>query len=76
MAIALVCSFAQIATLWLTRNPAGVQTTVMQNLQYFEHLSEPMAELVHILAKEFDYPQLGEEVLRFALLALSWACLV
>jgi condensin complex subunit 1 len=36
----------------------------MQNLQYFEHLSEPMAELVTIMSREFDYPQLGEEVLR------------
>lgn len=43
---------------------AGVQMTIMQNLQYAEHLSEPMAELVTILAKEFDYAQLGEEVLR------------
>lgn len=38
--------------------------SIMQNLQYTEHLSEPMAELVALLAKEFDYSQLGEEVLR------------
>lgn len=38
--------------------------TIMQNLQYAEHLSEPMAELVTILNKEFDYSQLGEDVLR------------
>lgn len=36
----------------------------MQNLTYFEHLSEPMAEFLHILAEQYDYPQLGEEVLR------------
>ncbi|ORY92830.1 non-SMC mitotic condensation complex subunit 1-domain-containing protein [Leucosporidium creatinivorum] len=42
----------------------GVQMTIMQNLQYAEHLSEPMAELVTILNKEFDYSQLGEDVLR------------
>ncbi|KAK4048019.1 condensin complex non-SMC subunit Cnd1 [Microbotryomycetes sp. JL201] len=42
----------------------GVQMTIMQNLQYAEHLSEPMAELVHLLAKEFDYSRLGEDVLR------------
>lgn len=42
----------------------GVQTTVLQNLQYYEHLAEPMAELVIMLAKDFDYTQLGEEVLR------------
>lgn len=39
--------------------------TIMQNLQYTEHLAEPMADLVTILAKEFDYSQLGEEVLRY-----------
>lgn len=42
----------------------GAQTSVIQNLTYFEHLSEPMAELLAILEKEFDYPQLAEEVLR------------
>lgn len=42
----------------------GAQTSIMQNLTYFEHLSEPMAELLAILEKEFDYPQLAEEVLR------------
>lgn len=42
----------------------GVQMTIMQNLQYTEHLSESMAELVHTLMKEFDYSQLGEDVLR------------
>jgi condensin complex subunit 1 len=36
----------------------------MQNLTYFEHLSEPMAELLHILADTYNYSQLGEEVLR------------
>lgn len=42
----------------------GAQTSIIQNLTYFEHLSEPMAELLAILDKEFDYPQLAEEVLR------------
>jgi len=42
----------------------GAQTSILQNLTYFEHLSEPMAELLAILEKEFDYPQLAEEVLR------------
>jgi condensin complex subunit 1 len=36
----------------------------MQSLQYYEHLAEPMAELLTVLAKEFDYSQLGDEVLR------------
>ncbi|KAK4053237.1 condensin complex non-SMC subunit Cnd1 [Microbotryomycetes sp. JL221] len=42
----------------------SVQMTIMQNLQYSEHLSEPMAELVHLLSKEFDFNRLGEDVLR------------
>lgn len=42
----------------------GAQTSIVQNLTYFEHLSEPMADLLAILEKEFDYPQLAEEVLR------------
>lgn len=40
------------------------QVMVTQNLSAYEHLAEPMAELVAILWKEFDYSQLGEEVLR------------
>jgi condensin complex subunit 1 len=36
----------------------------VQNLTYFEHLSEPMAEFLHILAEQYDYPQLVDEVLR------------
>ncbi|KAI9801667.1 MAG: Condensin complex subunit [Piccolia ochrophora] len=42
----------------------GAQTSVIQNLSYFEHLSEPMAEFLHILGEQYDYPQLSEEVLR------------
>ncbi|KAI9892603.1 MAG: Condensin complex subunit [Vezdaea aestivalis] len=42
----------------------GAQTSIIQNLTYFEHLSEPMAELLHILSEQYDYPQLAEEVLR------------
>lgn len=42
----------------------GAQTSIIQNLSYFEHLSEPMAEFLHILAEQYDYPQLAEEVLR------------
>lgn len=40
------------------------QISIVQNLTYFEHLSEPMAEFLHILAEQYDYPQLGEEILR------------
>ena len=42
----------------------GAQTTIMQSLQYYEHLSEAMAECLSVLAKEFDHAQLGDEVLR------------
>lgn len=43
---------------------SGAQTSIIQSLLYFEHLSEPMAELLNILAEQYDYPQLAEEVLR------------
>ncbi|KAL8722666.1 MAG: hypothetical protein Q9225_000898 [Loekoesia sp. 1 TL-2023] len=42
----------------------GAQTSIIQNLSYFEHLAEPMAEFLHILAEQYDYPQLAEEILR------------
>ncbi|GAA5980223.1 hypothetical protein JCM5350_000877 [Sporobolomyces pararoseus] len=41
----------------------NVQMTILQNLQYQEHLSEPMAELITIYSKEFDNDVLGEKVL-------------
>ncbi|KAH0543293.1 hypothetical protein FGG08_002356 [Glutinoglossum americanum] len=42
----------------------GAQTSIIQSLSYFEHLSEPMAEFLHILSIEYDYPQLVDEILR------------
>ena len=45
-------------------NLEAAQTAIIQNLSYFEHLSEPMAELLHILSDSYDYPQLAEEVLK------------
>ncbi|KZT53109.1 hypothetical protein CALCODRAFT_501450 [Calocera cornea HHB12733] len=42
----------------------SAQTSIMQNLQYFEHLSEPMADVLAVLAKDFDHAQLAEEILR------------
>ncbi|KAK6341084.1 Condensin complex subunit [Orbilia brochopaga] len=42
----------------------GAQIAIVQNLSYFEHLSEPMAEFLQILEEQFDYPQLADEVLR------------
>lgn len=43
---------------------AAAQISIVQNLTYFEHLSEPMAEFLHILTEQYDYPQLGDEILR------------
>ncbi|KAI0252546.1 non-SMC mitotic condensation complex subunit 1-domain-containing protein [Lactifluus subvellereus] len=42
----------------------AAQTTIMQSLQYYEHLSEPMAECLNVLLREFDHAQLGDEILR------------
>ncbi|KAL1962794.1 hypothetical protein VTN77DRAFT_9163 [Rasamsonia byssochlamydoides] len=42
----------------------GAQTSIVQSLTYFEHLSEPMAEFLHILAEQYDYTQLSDEILR------------
>ncbi|MCJ1310030.1 Condensin complex subunit [Agyrium rufum] len=42
----------------------GAQTSILQNLSYFEHLAEPMAELLQILSEQYDYPQLADEILR------------
>ncbi len=42
----------------------GAQTSIVQNLTYFEHLSEPMAEFLHILSEQYDYPQLAAEIMR------------
>lgn len=40
------------------------QISLLQCLQYFEHLSEPMAEILDVLDKEFDVSGVGDEVLR------------
>ena len=42
----------------------GAQTSIVQNLTYFDHLSEPMAEFLHILSEQYDYPQLSGEIMR------------
>ncbi|GBC07485.1 hypothetical protein RclHR1_00750019 [Rhizophagus clarus] len=41
----------------------GAQTTIIQNLQYYEHLSEPMAEFLHILIQQYNHTQLAENTL-------------
>ena len=40
------------------------QISIMQNLQFFDHTGEQMAELLYILSKEYDHSQLCDEVLR------------
>lgn len=42
----------------------AAQTSILQSLTYYEHLAEPMAELLTVLAKEFDHAQLGDDILR------------
>ncbi|KIN00875.1 hypothetical protein OIDMADRAFT_103603 [Oidiodendron maius Zn] len=42
----------------------AAQISIVQNLTYFEHLAEPMAEFLHILAEQYDYQQLCDEILR------------
>lgn len=42
----------------------NTQTSILQNLQYFDHLSEPMAELVHLLVETRDMSQLADSILR------------
>lgn len=41
----------------------AAQISIVQNLTYFEHLSEPMAEFLHILSEQYDYEQLANEIL-------------
>ncbi|PMD16663.1 hypothetical protein NA56DRAFT_632928 [Hyaloscypha hepaticicola] len=41
----------------------AAQISIVQNLTYFEHLAEPMAEFLHILSEQYDYPQLAGEIL-------------
>ncbi|KAF9269363.1 hypothetical protein L218DRAFT_1072228 [Marasmius fiardii PR-910] len=43
---------------------AAAQILIMQRLQYYEHLAEPMAHCLWVLSKDFDHNQLGDEVLR------------
>ncbi|KAI8092765.1 non-SMC mitotic condensation complex subunit 1-domain-containing protein [Halteromyces radiatus] len=42
----------------------AAQATVIQNLQYWEHCAEPMAEWLHYLIDKYDYGQLTDELLR------------
>ncbi|PQE26453.1 Condensin complex subunit 1 protein [Rutstroemia sp. NJR-2017a BBW] len=42
----------------------AAQISIVQNLTYFEHLAEPMAEFLQILSEQYDYPQLSDEIIR------------
>ncbi|KAF8935517.1 armadillo-type protein [Dissophora ornata] len=42
----------------------GAKTTILQNLQYWEHTPEPMAELLEMLINDYDYSQLADSILR------------
>ncbi|KAF9195978.1 Condensin complex subunit [Haplosporangium sp. Z 11] len=42
----------------------GARTTILQNLQYWEHTPEPMAELLDMLIKDYDFSQLADSILR------------
>jgi hypothetical protein len=44
--------------------PIGAQTTIIQDLQYWEHSAEPMAEFLQVLVLNHDHRQLSDEVLR------------
>jgi len=42
----------------------STQTSILQKLQYFDHLSEYMAELTHLLVETKDLPQVADSILR------------
>ncbi|KAK9496127.1 armadillo-type protein [Lipomyces doorenjongii] len=42
----------------------GAQTSLLQNLTYYDHLSDTIAEFLRILYEQYDYPQLADEILR------------
>ena len=44
-------------------------TSIMQCLSYFEHLAEPMADLLGVVYNKYDESKVIENVLRFAFLS-------
>ena len=56
--------FARFPCMLASDKTAGAQTSIVQNLTYFEHLAEPMAEFLQILSEQYDFPQLVDEILR------------
>lgn len=63
MAMVMVGYF-QLCEGVLTDKMIAAQISIVQNLTYFEHLAEPMAEFLHILSEQYDYPQLSDEIIR------------
>ncbi|KAJ3569809.1 hypothetical protein NP233_g4807 [Leucocoprinus birnbaumii] len=42
----------------------AANTNIIQNLQFYEHLPEILADLLYILATQYDHTQLGDDILR------------
>ncbi|KAK7207781.1 condensin complex subunit 1 [Myxozyma melibiosi] len=42
----------------------AAQTSLVQNLLYYDHLSETIAEFLQILSEQYDHTQLADEILR------------
>ena len=42
----------------------SAQISIMQSLQYYDHLSEHMAELLFALSSQYDHTQLCDDLLR------------
>lgn len=55
---------SSLETIFYYRHAFAFQISLVQSLQYFEHLAEPMAEILDLLDKEFDIGSAGDEVLR------------
>jgi condensin complex subunit 1 len=64
MVTVMVRYIVDLDTEWHTNKVSAAQISIVQNLTYFEHLAEPMAEFLHILSEQYDYPQLTDEILR------------
>lgn len=42
----------------------GTKVSILQCLKYFEHLAEPMAELLQYISTEYDFPAIVDQVLQ------------
>jgi hypothetical protein len=43
----------------------ALKTIVVQNVRYSTFLAEPMAELVSLIANEFDHTALADDIFRY-----------